>query len=50
MNDMGSVVYTNEKVNQNKVLQVNVSAFEPGIYFVQVMTDKGIATKKLTVN
>jgi len=50
LNDMGSVVYTNEKVNQNGVLQVNVSTFEPGIYFVQVMTEKGTATKKVTVN
>ncbi len=50
LNDMGAVVYSNTKVGQNGILKVNVSSFEPGIYFVQVMTDKGIATKKVTVN
>ncbi len=49
LNDMGSVVYANERVNQNRILQVNVSTFEPGIYFVQVMTEKGLATRKLTI-
>ena len=50
LNDMGAVVYSSEKVGQNGILKVNVSSFEPGIYFVQVTTDKGIATKKVTVN
>lgn len=50
MNDMGMVVYSNERVNRNKILQVNVASFETGIYFVQVMTDKGMAAKKLTVH
>jgi hypothetical protein len=50
LNDMGVTVYTNEKISQDKVLQVNVSGFEPGIYFVQVKTDMGLAVKKLTVH
>ena len=50
LNDMGSVIYSNEKINRKGVLNVNVSSFEPGVYFLQVTTDKGIATKKLTIN
>ena len=49
MNIVGQVVYVNNKVNSNEVLRVNVSSFEPGIYFIQAQTGNGMITKKLTV-
>jgi hypothetical protein len=49
MNNIGQVVYNNNQVNSNEVLHVNVSTFEPGIYFVQAQTREGMITKKLTV-
>jgi len=46
---VGQVVYVNNKVNSNEVLRVNVSSFEPGIYFIQAQTGNGMITKKLTI-
>ena len=48
MNYIGQVVYTNSAVGTKKV-QVNVTGFEAGVYFVKVTTAEGIKTSKITV-
>jgi hypothetical protein len=48
MNYLGQVVYTNNSV-ENKKVQVNVTGFEAGVYFVKVTTTEGIKTSKITV-
>jgi hypothetical protein len=48
MNFIGQVVYTNPVV-ENKKLRVNVSTFQPGVYFVKVSTVGGIETAKITI-
>ncbi len=49
MNFTGQTVYTNTSVD-SKTMQVNVSAFATGVYFVKIKTDKGIRATKITVN
>jgi hypothetical protein len=48
MNFIGQVVYTNPVV-ENKKHRVNVSTFQPGVYFVKVSTVGGIETAKITI-
>jgi len=33
----------------NYIAKINVSNYEAGVYFVQVKTEKGLFTKKITV-
>ncbi len=47
MNAAGQIVYTNTSF-QN-IESINISDFEAGIYLVQIKTDKGITTEKVTV-
>jgi hypothetical protein len=48
MNFTGQTVYSNTMID-SKMLQVNVSAFAGGVYFVKITTDEGIRTVKITV-
>lgn len=43
-------VIVNERVVNNKQYNLNVSALSSGIYFVKIVTDNGIVTKRLQVN
>lgn len=44
----GEKLYQNTKINSN-VIQLNVSNFNKGIYFLKVQTTSGIITKKFIV-
>jgi hypothetical protein len=48
LNYIGQMVYTNNNVNLKKV-QLNVTSFKAGVYFVKVTTASGIKTTKITV-
>lgn len=48
VNSLGQKVFTEENVNAN-VFELNVSNMTSGVYFVTVVTDKGIATERLSV-
>jgi hypothetical protein len=48
LNYIGQVVYNNP-ATETKKIQVNVSGFEAGVYFVKVTTADGIKTSKITV-
>lgn len=45
---LGRKVMNQENVNAD-VLELNVSNFSAGVYFISVTTDKGVATQRLTV-
>ena len=47
MNAAGQIVYTSNNVQNLET--INVSDFESGIYLVQVATETGVITKKVTV-
>ncbi len=47
-NNMGQLVFADE-VNRTKV-QLNVADYKAGMYFIRMMTDQGIVTKKFQVN
>ena len=48
LNYIGQTIYTNKDINQ-KTLQLNVTSFKAGVYFVKVTTVSGIKTTKITV-
>ncbi len=48
LNYIGQTIYTNNDVNLKKV-QLNVTSFKAGVYFVKVTTTSGIKTTKITV-
>jgi hypothetical protein len=48
LNYIGQTVYSNKNVNL-KTLQLNVTGFTAGVYFVKVTTASGIKTTKITV-
>jgi len=48
LNYIGQTVYRNNNVNLKKV-QLNVTGFKAGVYFVKVTTTSGIKTAKITV-
>jgi hypothetical protein len=48
LNYIGQMVYTNNDVNLKKV-QLNVTSFKSGVYFVKITTNSGIKTTKVTV-
>lgn len=48
LNYIGQAIYTNKDINL-KSLQLNVSSFQSGVYFVKVTTVSGIKTTKITV-
>jgi hypothetical protein len=47
INAVGQVVYDVELDNNNT--QLNVAAFEAGVYVVRINTESGVATKRLTI-
>ncbi len=47
-NNMGQLVFADE-VNRAQV-QLNVADYKAGMYFIRMMTDQGIVTKKFQVN
>jgi hypothetical protein len=47
VNAVGQVVYDLALDNNNT--QLNVAAFEAGVYVVRINTESGIATKRLTI-
>jgi len=47
INQAGQVVY--EDNSNSKILNVNVSTFESGIYFVKIFTQDNVITKKLVI-
>jgi len=47
INAVGQVVYDVELDNNNT--QLNVAAFEAGVYIVRINTESGVATKRLTI-
>jgi hypothetical protein len=51
MNAQGQLVYT-QQVNdaEKQHIMVNTSNLADGIYLVNVLTEKGLITKKLVVN
>jgi hypothetical protein len=48
LNYIGQTIYTNMNVNLKKV-QLNVTSFKAGVYFVKITTTSGIKTTKITV-
>jgi hypothetical protein len=48
LNYIGQTIYTNNNVNMKKV-QLNVSTYKAGVYFVKITTTSGIRTSKVTV-
>jgi hypothetical protein len=48
LNYIGQTIYTNKDINL-KSLQLNVTSFKAGVYFVKVTTVSGIKTTKITV-
>ena len=48
LNYIGQTIYTNNNINL-KTLQLNVTSFKAGVYFVKVTTVSGIKTTKITV-
>jgi hypothetical protein len=48
LNYIGQTVYKNNSVNLKKV-ELNVTSFKSGVYFVKVTTTSGIKTVKITV-
>ena len=49
LNNVGQMVYFNDNVNTNEVVVINTSAFEAGIYIVQLETTTGFITKKIAI-
>ena len=49
MNFTGQIVYTNENVSTQKILRINTSTFEAGIYIVQIETSNGMVSKKVHI-
>jgi len=48
LNFIGQVVVNNPFVETTK-LQMNVSALQPGVYFIRITTEKEIRTGKVTI-
>jgi len=48
LNYIGQMIYTNNNVSLKKV-QLNVTSFKTGVYFVKITTTSGIKTTKITV-
>jgi hypothetical protein len=48
LNYIGQTIYTNNNINL-KSLQLNVTSFKAGVYFVKVTTVSGTKTTKITV-
>ena len=48
LNYIGQIVYTNKGVNAKQV-QLNVSSYKAGVYFVKIATASGTRTTKITV-
>jgi hypothetical protein len=48
LNYIGQMIYTNKNVSLKKV-ELNVSSFKAGVYFVKITTTSGIKTTKITV-
>jgi len=46
---VGNIIL-NESVVNNKQYNLNVSALNSGIYFIKIVTDNGIVTKRLQIN
>jgi hypothetical protein len=44
---MGEKVYSKTQLPQSTQLTINLSAQAAGIYFLQLKTEQGIATKKI---
>jgi hypothetical protein len=49
-NIMGEKVYSSSQLHQSTQLTINLSAQAAGIYFLQLKTEQGVATKKLVIN
>ena len=49
-NVMGEKVYSKTQLPQSTQLTINLSAQAAGIYFLQLKTEQGVATKKLVIN
>ena len=45
---LGRKVMSQENVNAD-ILELNVSSFSAGVYFISITTDKGVATQRLTI-
>jgi hypothetical protein len=48
MSYLGQLVYTRNNVD-SKFVQIDVSSFSAGVYFLKINTDQGIKTTKITV-
>jgi len=48
MNYIGQVVYS-KKETDSRLVKINTSSFEAGVYFVKVTTSQGVRTAKITV-
>ena len=48
LNYIGQTIYNNKNVNL-KIVQLNVTSFTSGVYFVKVTTVTGTKTTKVTV-
>ncbi len=48
LNFAGQIIFNNVLNESNPT--INISEFESGIYFIEIETDKGITTKKVSIN
>ncbi|WP_339611939.1 T9SS type A sorting domain-containing protein, partial [uncultured Planktosalinus sp.] len=46
----GKLIFFENEINLTNTLQINVSDFSTGIYFLRVNNEKGIFTKKISIN
>ncbi|MCF8302127.1 MAG: T9SS type A sorting domain-containing protein [Bacteroidales bacterium] len=47
MNHVGQLVYSNDATD--KQFRINVSDFDAGVYFIQLETETGVVTKKISI-
>ena len=48
MNYIGQVVYS-QKEAEARLVKINTSSFQAGVYFVKVTTSQGVRTVKITI-
>ena len=48
IDNSGKVVY-NRDVNAERLVSINTAIFKPGVYYISVMTKKGITVEKVII-